>query len=416
MTGRLDKSGVKTAAVFLNEASDVATRTFRLDLLRGSMQGFVETSLLTFSLLVAIRVFHAPDMLKAILPGAFPVGLLISPLTIIIGSKLGWSAGRICALFSFLGGLAMLGAISVRALPAFLICIGFVAVFLAQTIPLLTTIYASNYAENERGSRYATTMLFSALISAGFSYGGGRLLDLDIEHYRVLFAVPALALFLNVFAFKAMPDVAIRPEQSPSSVHDFKEAIRNRVFCLMLIGWMFQGFGQIMTIPIRIEYLANDRYGINATNEQIGLIVGVVPFLTYIGSTKIWGYCFDRWNFIVLRVTTNVISMISIFTIFFTSSLWVIAVGMGLFGVALSGGRLIWMLWVVQIAPLQNLSTYMSINTFFTGVRGAIAPFVAYWLVGKSDPMVVGWIAAAIIAIGICIMLPFRGQFQRPVC
>ena len=361
MTGRLDKSGVKTAAVFLNEASDVATRTFRLDLLRGSMQGFVETSLLTFSLLVAIRVFHAPDMLKAILPGALPVGLLISPLTIIIGSKLGWSAGRICALFSFLGGLAMLGAISVRALPAFLICIGFVAVFLAQTIPLLTTIYASNYAENERGSRYATTMLFSALISAGFSYGGGRLLDLDIEHYRVLFAVPALALFLNVFAFKAMPDVAIRPEQSPSSVHDFKEAIRNRVFCLMLIGWMFQGFGQIMAIPIRIEYLANDRYGINATNEQIGLIVGVVPFLTYIGSTKIWGYCFDRWNFIVLRVTTNVISMISIFTIFFTSSLWVIAVGMSLFGVALSGGRLIWMLWVVEylsyITLLDNLSS-----------------------------------------------------------
>ena len=281
----------------------------------------------------------------------------------------------------------MVGAVSVRALPAFLVCIILVAVFLAQTVPLLTKIYASNYAENERGSRYATSVLFSAVIAAGFSYGGGRLLDLDIEYYRPLFVVPALALFVNIFAFKSMPDVAIHPEQSRSSIRDFKQAIRNRVFCMILIGWMFQGFGQVMTMPIRVEYLANERYGINATNEQIGLIIGVVPFLTYLVSTKIWGYCFDRWNFIVLRVTMNVIAMISIFTVFFTSSLWLIAVGMGLYGVSVSGGRIIWMLWVGPAGATAAVVHLHGDPYFFyrrTRGTGSLCCLLAGWEFGSE--------------------------------
>ena len=317
MTGQPDENEGEAEEGLPGETSDVAGETYRWDLLRGSMQGFVEACMVTFGLLVAIRVFDAPDMLKAILPGSYSGGLLISPLTIIIASRWGWTAGRTCALYSLLGGLSMIGAVSVRALPAFLVFIVLVAVFLAQTVPLLTKIYASNYAERERGSRYSTSVLFSAVIAAGFSYGGGLLLDLDIEFYRFVFLVPAFALFVNILAFNRMPAVAIHPEQSKNPVSDFKKAIRNRVFCMILVGWMFQGFGQVMTMPIRVEYLANERYGINATNEQIALIIGVVPFLTYLLSTKFWGYCFDRWNFIVLRVIMNVIAMVSIFTVFF---------------------------------------------------------------------------------------------------
>ena len=71
------------------DPGDVARQTFRWDLLRGSMQGFVEACMVTFTLLVAIRVFDAPDMLKAILPGSYSLGLLVSPLTIVLASKRG---------------------------------------------------------------------------------------------------------------------------------------------------------------------------------------------------------------------------------------------------------------------------------------------------------------------------------------
>ena len=392
---------------------DVARQTYRWDLLRGSMQGFVEACMVTFTLLVAIRVFDAPDMLKAILPGSYSLGLLLSPITIVLASRRGGTAGSICALCCFLSGLAMIGALSARELVLYLVCIVLAAVILAQTIPLLTKIYASNYGVRDRGSRFSSTVLLSAIVGASFSYCGGLILDFELGLYRYLFLVAALALFVNVFAYTKMPPVLIRRENTQSTVRDFKGAIRNRVFCMVIVAWMFQGFGQIMTVPIRIEYLANPRYGIDATNEQVSLIVGVIPFVTYLLSTKFWGYCFDRTNFITLRVTMNVIAIISIFTVFFTSSLWMIGLGMGLYGISMSGGRILWMLWVVDKAPPDQVSTYMGIHTFFTGVRGALAPFAGYLLVGQSNPQLTGWCAAAIITIGICLMLPLRSSFNR---
>ena len=394
-------------------AAEVVRQTYRWDLLRGSMQGFVEACMVTFSLLVAIRVFDAPDMLKAFLPGSYSLGLLLSPLTIVLASKRGRTAGSVCALCCFFSGLAMIGALSARELSLYMICIVLVAVFLAQTIPLLTKIYASNYGVRERGSRFSSTVFVSAVVGASFSYCGGLILDFELEFYRVLFLIAAAALFVNVIAFRRMPPVVIHEDKTQSTVGDFKGALRNRVFCMIIVAWMFQGFGQVMTVPIRIEYLANPHYGIDATNEQVSLIVGVIPFVTYLLSTKFWGYFFDRSNFITLRVTMNVLAIISIFTVFFTSSLWVIGLGMSLYGISMSGGRILWMLWVVEMAPPDQVSTYMGIHTFFTGVRGALAPFAGYLLVGQSNPQLMGWIATVIITIGICLMLPLRSSFTR---
>jgi MFS family permease len=413
MTGQSDECEAAAASGPRETPSQVARKTFRWDLLRGSMQGFVEACMVTFVLLVAIRVFNAPDMLKAILPGSYSLGLMISPLTIVIAARWGGSAGTFCAIFSLLSGLGMIGALLARELPAYLISIVLVGVFAAMMAPLLTKIYASNYSEQERGSRFSTMVLLSAVVGAGFSYLGGLLLDLDIGYFRYLYLVAAIALFINIIAFSKIPTVSIRPDKHTGTAQVFKRAFQNRVFCMVLIAWMFQGFGQVMTVPIRIEYLANVRYGIDATNEQIGLIVGVVPFAAYLLTAKIWGYCYDHWNFIVLRVTINMIAIASIATVFFTSSLWIIAIGMGLYGISISGGRILWTLWVVEMAPPEEVPTYMGIHSFFTGIRGIVAPFVAYSLVGLSDPRMVGWIATVIIAIGICIMVPYRSRFRR---
>ena len=46
------------------EKSKTAGRTFRYDLLRSTMTGVLETGFSTFGLLVAIRVFGAPESFK----------------------------------------------------------------------------------------------------------------------------------------------------------------------------------------------------------------------------------------------------------------------------------------------------------------------------------------------------------------
>ena len=400
-----------TKGEYPEAATEVARQTYRWDMVRGSMQGIVEACWFTFALLVAIRVFDAPDMVKAILPGAYSLGLLMTPLLIYIVSRKGGTAGKLCAIFSGLSGLAMIAALSAPIMSVYVVFMVLAAAFVALMVPLLTKIYSSNYPTGERGSRVSTTMVLGALVGAGYAYGGGLLLDLDLQFYRIVFLGAGLALFVNIIAFQKMPSVAIRREPTAGAGRHFRHALRNRVFCVILVAWMFQGFGVQMTFPIRVEYLAHERYGINATNEDIGLIMGAIPLLSHILSAKVWGYLFDRLNFITLRIVMNLIGILSIFMVFFTSSLWVIGAGMGLYGVSLSGGRLLWQLWVVKVANPDQVPAYMGIHTSLTGVRGVLSPFVAYLLIGHTNPQLFGWIATVIIAIGIGLMLPLRSYF-----
>jgi hypothetical protein len=58
----------------------------------------------------------------------------------------------------------------------------------------------------------------------------------------------------------------------------------------------------------------------------------------------------------------------------------------------------------------------MSVHTFFTGVRGVVAPLVAFYLLAGLPLHVVGWICAALIAIGTSLLVPEikAGRSARP--
>jgi hypothetical protein len=51
------------------------------------------------------------------------------------------------------------------------------------------------------------------------------------------------------------------------------------------------------------------------------------------------------------------------------------------FGIATAGGDLAWTLWVTKVAPPARVADYMSVHTFFTGLRGLAAPLVGFALV-----------------------------------
>ena len=71
--------------------------TYFWDRVRGAAQGISEACWQTFALLIAIRVFQAPDMVKATLPAAFSIGFLITPITLYLLSRYQWCTGTICA-------------------------------------------------------------------------------------------------------------------------------------------------------------------------------------------------------------------------------------------------------------------------------------------------------------------------------
>ncbi len=382
--------------------------TYFWDRVRGLAGGFLEATFQTFALLVAIRVFEAPDFVKATLPAAFPMGFLLAPLTVFAAAKMRRRAGSICAFYAILSAIGLTLAVGASELWIYVVCVLVSQIVLSQVSPLMTQIYAKNYPPNEIGSRFSTTFLISATVAATVSYIGGRLLDFDLSYYVAIFVGATLATLVYALAFLRMPSETIKGVSKKNPWESISLVWKDKLFAWMLGGWMVMGLGSLMTFPIRIEYMANPLYGIDASNEQIGLVLGAVPMITRLLSTKVWGYMFDHVNMITLRTIMNLLLMISLLIYFNTTNLWLMGVATGIFGLAFGGGRVMWQLWVTKIAPPNQTAAYMSVHSAFTGLRGLLAPFLGYALLHWAGPGFVGWASAALIGAATIIFLPAR--------
>jgi hypothetical protein len=189
--------------------------------------------------------------------------------------------------------------------------------------------------------------------------------------------------------------------------------LRDRVFTWTLGVWMLMGFANLMMTPMRIEYLANPRYGLVLDAQAVALLTSVIPSLARLVMGPVWGWLFDRTNFFALRMVLNVGFALGIATFFTgTSALGLIA-GAVIFGVSASGGDLAWSLWVTKFAPAERVADYMSVHTFLTGVRGVVAPIVAFQLVTTLSLGTLSLISAGLIGVATLMLLP-EVRFGKP--
>ncbi len=394
------------------DARERARITFFWDRLRGLASGVSEACWQTFTLLIAIRVFQAPDMIKAILPASFSIGFLLTPITIFYLARLQWRTGTICACLACCGALGLIIVSQTTHLYFYILMVLGTQIVVSQIMPLITDIYTTNYPPQGRGSRFSTILMLSAGMGAMFSYLWGILLDYKLELYPIIFLTTAVAVLIAAFTFWKMPTGPLNPQATGNPWENLSLAWKDKLFGWMLSAWMLLGLCNLMLMPIRVEYMANPLYGINATNEQIGIILGAIPFVMRIASTKIWGYFFDHINFIRMRVVLNLILLASILIFFNTSSLLLMGLGSALLGIGLGGGGITWFLWVTKIAPPGKAPVYMSVHSAFTGLRGIFAPFLGYLLLRYIDPSAVAWIAATLGVISILIFIPARERFE----
>jgi hypothetical protein len=58
----------------------------------------------------------------------------------------------------------------------------------------------------------------------------------------------------------------------------------------------------------------------------------------------------------------------------------------------------------------------MAVHTFFTGVRGVVAPVAAFYLATRLPLPVMGWMSAGIIVVGTLFLIPEIkiGKSARP--
>jgi MFS family permease len=126
----------------------------------------------------------------------------------------------------------------------------------------------------------------------------------------------------------------------------------------------------------------------------------VIPNLARLVLNPLWGWLFDRMNFFVLRITLNIGFAAGILSFFVSGTVTGLTVGAILYGISNAGADVAWSLWVTKFAPPGRVADYMSVHTFFTGVRAFIAPIVAFYLVAGLPVQTMGWISVVLIAIG----------------
>jgi hypothetical protein len=396
---------------------DRAQLTFRYDNWRALSAGIVESASGTFLLLMAVRWFHASDTAKGLIATGGSVGYLVAPLIVSFVEARGWptslAAARLCAL----GAVSFFITAAVPIVPVFVGC-GIIAMATASAIiPLMTQIYQENYAAKERGRRFARTLMIRIGATVAFTEIGGLVLKGHIDYSRYILLIFGIAMATAAICLKRIPSSPLTNSGSTHPLRALRFAKTDRLFRLTLINWMLMGTGTLMMQPLRVEYVANPKYGQTWDVLTIALLTGVIPNAVRLLLSPLWGWLFDHVNFFALRVILNIGFMLSIVTFFMSNTFTGLLIGALIYGISNSGGDIAWSLWVTKFAPPPRVADYMAAHTFFTGCRGVIAPVLSFQLVAANVSMItLGWICAGLIVGGTLLLVPEIpfGRSSRP--
>jgi predicted MFS family arabinose efflux permease len=381
-------------------------KTYALDLARSPFAGILESTFHTLILLIAIRVYDPNPIFKAIIPASISLGLLLSPVVLSLTAKVPVRATRWASMFWGGTAVLLLIASTTNTFATYFAAIT-PAMFCYAMIPtFMIFAYAKNYTANQRGQRIAVFFVVSSIAAAFFGFGAGKWLDASLEHFQWILFGAALGAGMSSVCGFFMPSEVIEPRHSASLKDNISLIWKDKLFGGMLASWMFIGFANLPMIPLRVEYLASDKYGVDFTNEDITTILIIIPSVCRILSTRIWGYLFDRVNLLTLRSVLNSMFLVSIFAFFHTTSFTTMAVAMAIMGLAHGGGNIAWSLWVTKIAPPEKTAAYMSIHTASTGVRGLLSPFLGFAAISFFGPATTSLIACSLAFISILMHIP----------
>jgi len=392
-------------------ATDRKRLTYRYERLRAPASGMLEAAGMTFLLLIAVRHFQSGAIAKAIIGGGASIGLLLGPWLVSRVQAAQKPSTQVASIVALVGAGLFMVAAAVPFEWVFVACTASAMACASIMIPLMTQVYHENYPEHERGMLFSRTVMIRIATAGAFSYLAGRALSYRADEFQWLMMVFAGAFVATSWCLRRCPS---RPLTSAAGTHPFRSlryVREDRLFRQTLISWMLLGFGNLMMLPMRVEYLANPEHGWTMNDlplkaATIALLTGVVPNIARLVLNPFWGWVFDRINFFVLRITLNVGFLLGILVFFMADSISGLVVGAVIYGIAHAGGDVAWSLWVTKFAPPERVADYMSVHTFFTGARGAVAPLVAFQLVLVLPLEVMSWISGGLIVIGTVLLFP----------
>lgn len=374
---------------------------------RAVAAGILETAPTTFLLLIALRWFQCGPTAKALLAGGGSIGLLLTPLAVYIIARLRVRSSRAAAQGLSLAALAT-ALTAVFPSAQLFVLLSIIALACSNAcVPFFTQIYHENYPDRLRGRLFARSYNVRILASVLFGAMAGFALDGRMAFFQILLAIYAICYTFSAWCMAQIPSTPLNQGRGESLAGGFRYVLEDPFFRNTLICWMLMGFGNLMMIPLRVEYLASSRYGLNLSAFQVALLVAVLPNMARMLMNPLWGKLFDRISVQHIRLAANLGFVVAILAFFFSSSLIGLCLGSIFYGVGSAGGDITWNLWITKCAPVNRAAACMSVHTCLTGLRGILAPLVAFHLLSGLSVSAVAWISAGLILLSnVFLFLP----------
>jgi hypothetical protein len=389
------------------EDFDQQGRTFRLEVLRAVPAGFIDTAATTFAIFFAIQVFDMHWAVKAAMLSAGSLGLLCSLFIVQIARRLGRPVNTLAALIWLLSfvGFAIAAMAKDDATLYFAGC--FIAfTFLGMSSPLTSQIYRKHYSSHSRGRLFSKTAMMRASAAGLIAWLVGIWLNSRGNDFSALFWGYAVACLVMAGCMLIVAPVVLRKTLRLQWFDAFRHVSNDAPFRKLLTVWMVFGMGNLISFALFVEYISNPVYGYGYEAKNVGIITGTVPMAAFIVFVVPWGTIFDRLPFYSVRALVNVFFILGILIYFLGNGFMALCIGIGFHGVARAGGNILWTLWVTKFADSDKVVEYMSVHTFLTGVRGILAPFIAFKLLEQQGGAIIGMIGAGLIIFATFMILP----------
>lgn len=393
--------------------------TYRYDCIRGAFQGLLDAGWMTLVLLIAIRVYSADATIKSIIAGSGFAGYFITPLTLSICSRTGLKASTLGGLCLIIGSCILFIAGFMHQLISYTCLIVGWRLWASQVAPFMIQIYASNYISKFQGKKLSTGLILAAFTGTIFAYFSGKLLNYNLhQSHIILWSMSGASLICGIMVYQ-MPSSKIEFKNVGSTFKNLSWIWRDHMFGQLLIAWSLSSFAHWMLVPMRIEYMVEPQYGLNATNDHVALMTFAIPAFGQILSTRLWGILFDRVHFIRVRLLVNLFYISGFLLFFYTKNISILALSSFIIGIAGGGAVLTWNIWTAKMTYPEQAPAYMSAQASVSGIRGFISPFVAYLILGQAGQASiyrVVWTSVCLILISNLFFMKIQKQFKSREC
>ncbi|MBX9623308.1 MAG: MFS transporter [Gemmataceae bacterium] len=388
-----------------------AGRTYTLEKRRAVAAGILDTGFSTFLVLLAVRDLHATPLEKGLLVSGNGLGYLLAP---VVTSALTAFPGPVSTVLAAAWGLAAVCLALAALVPGTVtyLCGGILAsAILSAVIPLHTHVYQRNYGPEERGRLFSRTNLLRILCGSAAGWLIGAILGRGLIGRPTLLLGYAAAAGVAAACLFRLPTGRFDGAAVPNPLRSFRHLRRDSFFSATLVYWMLMGFGVLMMLPFRVEYLANPAHGRGYREADIALLVTIIPNAGRIVGNPLWGAVWNRLDLFQLRLLIDALFILGILGFFGSSSWTVLAVSSLLLGVSTAGAEISWTLWVTKFAPDRLVAEYMGVHLFFTGVRALAAPLVTFQFAERLSVHTLMWVSVGLIAVANLAVLRESRRF-----